>query len=244
MSGEFDLPLLQAISDWQRGGDEKQSRRRAAALKVACASLPDEYKMSSLVCYRQIALPPEGVWALIGDNCLPEKISSWTSSIEVAKAFKGGVPNSGQGFQGTILYLFPSPGSVIVNLERLYRNPDFVTAMERNSARIGGYSDGAGRWRNSQFEVVLEIDTVTPEDVFSLGGHSSPLANLVAEAADLVYRRPTTQKEKQALFLQAQQADIAAGPRWLNMDATRRVLANTKPHVERLAEIKRQQDSG
>lgn len=242
MSYVFELPLLQAISDWQRGGDASQNRKRGIALKAACASLPPEYRSSALCCFRQIALPRGGVWDLIGEDRLSEKISSWTTSIEVAKAFKGGVPPEGQGYQGTILCLHPPPCSVIVNLSKLYRNPAFTEAIERNRNAINGYSDGAGRWKNSQSEVVLEIDAVTPEDIYSLGGHSSPLDELVAQAADLVYRRSSTFEEQQALLLQAEQAGITAGPRWLNVDATRRVLAKTKPQAERLNEIKRQQE--
>lgn len=191
MSAQFGLPLLQAISDWQRSA----TTSRAQTLKSMCVDLPDEYRACQFVCYRQIAF----------------------------------------------LSLYPPPGSVIVNLSKLYQNPAFSDAMKQNSADIVGYGNGAGRWGNSQSEVVLEIDAVTPEDIYALGGHSSPLDELVVQAGDLVYQRPSTQEEQHALFLQAEQAAITAGPKWLSMDATRRVLANTKPQAERLSEIKRQQ---
>jgi hypothetical protein len=122
MSDQFPLPLLQAISDWQRGGDAKQNKARGKKLKEACASLPDKYRACSMCCFRQIALPKGGVWDLIGEDRLPEKISSWTLDIEVAKGFKGGVPPEGQGYQGVILCLRPPPTSVIINLSELYRN--------------------------------------------------------------------------------------------------------------------------
>lgn len=239
----FNLQVLQAVSDWQRGGAIKQITRRAQALKTACASLSEEYQTCLLVCYRQIALPKGGVWDLIGEDRLAEKVSSWTLDIELAKAFKGGVPPAGQGFQGTILFLYPPPGSVIVNLWKLYNEPDFTEAMEKNKAAIEGYHDGAGRYQNSQSEVVIEIDAVTQEDIYSLGGHSSSLEQLVAQAADLVYRRPSTPEERQALFLQANRAGVKAHPEWLNMDATRRVLARTKPQAAVLTEIKRWQET-
>ncbi len=239
MSDRFPLPLLQAVSDWQRSS----TKRCAQALKDISQGLPDEFRTCPLVCYRQLALPKGGVWDLIGEDRLPEKVSSWTLDIEIAKAFKGGVPPEGQGFQGTILYLYPPPGSVIINLSKLYRTPEFINAMEQNKGSITGYHDGSGRYGNSQSEVVLEIDAVTPEDIYSLGGHSSSLQELVAQAADLVYRRPATDVERQNLLLTATQAGVAAGPSWLNMDATRRVLARTKPQALVLAEIKRQQDA-
>lgn len=239
MQDKFPLSLLQAVSDWQRSSTQK----RAQTLKAECEALPLEFRTCLLVCYRQIALPKGGVWNLIGEDRLPEKISSWTLDIEVAKAFKGGVPPEGQGFQGTILYLYPPPGSVIVNLSKLFRDAAFLEAMKKNEQHITGYHDGAGRYENSQSEVVLEIDAVTPEDIYSLGGHSSPLEKLVAQAADLVYRRSATEEERQQLFLDATRAGVSAGPSWLKMDATRRVLARTKPRAEVLREMKRQQDA-
>lgn len=239
MQDKFPLSLIQTISDWQRSSSET----RAQKLKAECAALSEEFRTCMLVCYRQIALPKGGVWNLIGDDRLPEKISSWTLDIEVAKAFKGGVPPAGQGFQGTILYLYPPPGSVVVNLSKLFRDTAFLDAMEKNKSSIMCYQDGAGRYKNSQNEVVLEIDAVTPEDIYSLGGHSSPLEELVAQAANLVYRRPATEAERQQLFLGATEAGVGVGPSWLNMDATRRVLARTKPHAEVLREVKRQQDA-
>jgi hypothetical protein len=239
MQDIFPLSLLQAISDWQRSS----TKTRAQTLKAECEALPAEYRTCLLVCYRQIALPKGGVWDLIGENHLSEKISSWTLDIELAKAFKGGVPPAGQGFQGTILYLYPPPGSVVVNLSMLFRNASFLDAMEKNKSSITGYQDGAGRYGNSQSEVVLEIEAVAPEDIYSLGGHSSPLDELVAQAADLVYRRPATEAERRQLFLDATVAGVRVGPSWLNMDATRRVLARTKPHAEVLREFKRQQNT-
>ncbi|WP_215750507.1 hypothetical protein [Gluconobacter sp. P5H9_d] len=90
--------------------------------------------------------------------------------IEVAKAFKVGVPPQGQDFQGTIIYLHSPEGSVIVNLSKLFRNSDFLAVMKANKSNITGYQEGAGRYGNSEKEVVLEIGAVTPEDIYSLGG--------------------------------------------------------------------------
>jgi len=239
MQSKFTLELLQAVSDWQRGGSLEQSLRRGQKLKQVSSLLPAEYRACDLVCYRQVALPKDGVWSLIGDEHLPEKISSWTLDIEVAKSFKGGVPPDGQGFQGTILFLLPQASCVIVNLRELYKDAVFCDALEQNKSRINGYYEGAGRYENSQSEVVLEIDKVAPGDVYSLGGHSSPLDALVAQAADLVYGRPSTYEEREALLLKAQDAGVEGGARWLTIEATKRVLEKTKPQA---AELKRLQE--
>lgn len=243
MTDHFPLSLLQAISDWQRGGDAKQNVRRGQALKDAAASLPEKYRRCGLCCFRQVALSKGGVWNLIGEDRLGEKISSWTVDIEVAKAFKGGVPPEGQGYRGVILNVYPSADNVIVNLRELYKEAEFVAALERHKGAITGYHDGAGRFGNDQNEVVLEVAAVTQQYIYSMGGHSSPFEELVAEAGRLIHGRPTTPEERDALMLKSEQLRAEAGPHWLNPEETQRVVAKLKPHAARLGEIKKQQET-
>lgn len=241
---QFELPLLQAVSDWQRGGDTKQNLRRGQTLKKVCASLPENYRTCVLACFRQVGLEKGSVWDLIGEDHLVEKVSSWTFDIEVAKGFKNGVPPDGQGYQGVIFCISPPPSSrVIVNLRELYRSPSFCAAMERNKAAITGFSDGAGRYWDRQSEVVLEIDAVTQDDIYSLGGHSSPFDQLAAQAAELIYGREATPEEMEALLLRVEHIRPQAGPKWLNPEATKRVLARTKPRAEVLAKAKQNRDT-
>lgn len=111
------LRLLQAVSDWQRGGDAQQNRRRGLVLKEACASLPESHRISPLARFGQVGLEKGSDWDLIGEDYLAEKVSSWTFDIEVAKAFKSGVPPNLQGYQGVIFCINPPLSSrVIVNL--------------------------------------------------------------------------------------------------------------------------------
>ena len=237
-----DLHLLQAVSDWQRGGDTKQNLRRGKALKAACAYLPDKYRTSTLACFRQVGLEKGSVWSLIVEDNLTEKVSSWTFDIEVAKAFKNGVPPDGQGYQGVIFCIIPPPSNrVIVNLRELYKSAAFCATMDRKKTAIAGFSDGAGRYWDSQSEVVLEIDEVSQEDIYSLGGHSSPFEKLVAQAAELTYGREATPQEVEELLMRAEHVREQAGPKWLTPEATKRVLSGTKPKAEMLTEIKRSQ---
>ncbi len=244
MSYVFERSLLQAISDWQRGGDARQNRKRGIALKDACASLPRKYRSSALCCFRQIALPKGGVWDLIGEDRLSEKISSWTTSIEVAKRIKGGVPPQHQGYQGVIFCLRPKCEDVIINLAELYRAPSFKAALEHNKASITGCHEGAGRYANDQSEVVLEIAAVTQQDIYSMGGYSSPFEQLVDIAADAAYGLHATQEQRDALLLKAEQVRAESGPHWLDPKATQRVLNRLQAPSAQLREIKRQQDSG
>jgi hypothetical protein len=238
MAVNFSLELLQAVSDWQRGGDAKQSIRRGQALKGACASLPQEYRTCSLCCFRQVALPKGGVWKLIGEDRLGEKISSWSLDIEVVKGFKGGVPPEGQGYQGVILCVFPKAANVIVNLQELYGERAFTEALEQHKTDIVGYYDGAGRYGNTQSEVVLEVSSVTQDEIYSMGGHSSEFDKIVDMAAKLVYGHEATPEERKALMLKVDHLRSVAGPDWLSLEATQRVLVRMKPHAKLLGAVK------
>lgn len=241
MEEKYTVSTLQAISDWQRGGDPKQNKRRGKTLKEQSASLPYDYRTCELCCFRQIALPKGGVWDLIGEDKLSEKVSSWTTNIEIAKRFKGGVPPDGQGYQGVIICVYPQPGDVIVNLDKLYRDTAFTQALEKNKEVISSFHKGAGCYGGEQNEVVLEILSVSQQDIYSMGGHSSSFEDLVHIAAMEIYGRSVTLQEREELMLKVGHLSSEAGASWLSQEATRRVVEKMKPHVERLTEIKRQQ---
>src|SRR6202035_3904230 len=93
---EFGLELLQAISDWQRDCDDRDLRaRRGQTLKEAAANLPVRYRQVTGRCFRQMSLDSGNLWRLATETELPEAISSWSTSFEVVKWFKGGVPPAG-----------------------------------------------------------------------------------------------------------------------------------------------------
>lgn len=239
----FTLRILQAINDWQRGGDPKQVRRRGKALQDACARLPKRFRECHLICFRQIALEKGSVWNIVVEEALAEKISAWTSNSAVAKAFKGGVPPDGQGYQGVIVQYMPTPKSVIMNLVTVYADPRFQQACERWRPKILSFGDGIGRYGANQCEVVLEVDTITKNDLYAVGGHSSAFDRLVEQAAELIYGRPATPEEFRVLMLQVEPLRECAGPAWLGPEATKRVLKKLAPHAELLGAIKRLQSS-
>ena len=234
----FSLELLQAISDWQRGGDSKQVKRRGDKLKTLCVSLPAEYRTAPSACFRQLALEKASVWDLIGEDFLPERISSWTLDSQVAMKFKGGVPP--EGWQGLILSIKAPPTHVIVSLWKLYQTQVFIDALDRHKHEIEGFSEGAGRYGGTQYEIVLEVDAVTQDDIYSLGGYSSRFDVLVARAAQIIYKSEPTAAELADLEWKSQQLSGTAGPRWLNYAATKRVLVRTKPATALLREFAKQ----
>lgn len=144
------------------------------------------------------------------------------------------MPPDGQGYQGTILATLPTQSTIVLNLERLYRDKAFLAALSNNQADIVGFHDGAGRYKNLQSEVVLEIESVSPDDVYSLGGYSSPLEDLIICAGQQIYGRNPTEPERKRLLLSSEKAGVKDGAHWLGMDATKRVLARTKPKAAEL----------
>ncbi len=127
-------------------------------------------------------------------------------------------------------------------MRELYKDPAFREALEQNKASISGFHDGAGRYGADQSEIVLEVPSVTQQDIYSMGGHSSPFNQLVASAADEMYGRSTTAEEREALLLKVERVRSVAGPDWLNPEATQLVVTKLKPHAAELREIKRLQD--
>jgi hypothetical protein len=119
----YSLAFVQAVNDYQCGGD---SAKKAERLLPLCKDLPAQFRSCAEICYRQEAQDQKRVWDLLADTKLPMRYSSWTTDIKVAKALKGGVtPNS----QGVILRIKPPAGSVILNLAELYRDTEFNSAV-------------------------------------------------------------------------------------------------------------------
>ena len=152
---EFSLELLQAINDWQSGGDHKQKVRRGAALKAVARDLPAEFRTPPSVCYRQEAHEKDRVWKLLAENKLPETIASWTSSFDVARDFKGGVPP--EPLKGVIFRFAPRGEQVIVNLDALYADPTFRNAIDEHKKNIKRYSNGIGKYQGQQIAATLLV---------------------------------------------------------------------------------------
>ncbi|MFC2521675.1 MAG: hypothetical protein ACFNXZ_00885 [Lautropia mirabilis] len=235
-NSKFGKDLIKAISDWQRGGDRRQNQKRGARLKEVCKSLPEEYRSCCLCCFRQVALPKGDIWSLFYENCLPEKISSWTIDPFVAKSFKGGVPAADSEYKGVVLCVFPRPEEVVVNLSKIYRDPVYLDELDMFKNEILGYHDGAGRYFGSQSEVVLEIESVSPCHVYSLGGYSSSFEELIGYLGEEMYGCPLDKIEYEALIGYLEKFRGETGQRWLSYEGTRRVIKRLEPHVSRLRE--------
>jgi hypothetical protein len=228
----FPPELIQAVNDWQRGGDHKQKVRRGQRLKDCAALLPSRFRACDQTCFRQEAHGKNRIWQLLADNRLPETIAAWTTDLDTAKNFKGGVPPP--GLQGVIFSLVPPPGKVVLNLAALFADAEFLAAVKARQAEIVGFHDGIARWRGSQSEVVLELGNLEPASVYSYGGFSANKEALV----ELQLQRKPTPEDLAEFDILCARAGVTPGAWWLSPEGTRAVLERMEPHIKRLRERK------
>jgi len=231
----FDLEFLQAVNDWQRGGDADQVRRRGERLGVLAGEIDERFRRCNLACFRQVALEKGPLWNLLAEESLPEKISSWTLDSRVAKTFKGGVHP--ERWQGVIFALKPAPENIILNLDRLYREQEFQDSVKHHRAAISGISDGILKYGKSQAEVVLRIESLDAATVFAMGGYSSNRETL----ARLMFQRDPTPEDLAWFDYHLKKSGAQMGPWWLDGEPLNRVLARLQPHIVQLKEIRRLQ---
>ena len=229
----FTLELLQAINDWQRGGDHKQKLRRGKKLKQLAAALPEQFRTCSKICYRQEAHEKDRIWQLLADESLPETIAAWTTDLSIAMDFKNGVPPN--GLRGVIFSLTPPSESVIINLIEIYSEPDFRLAIEQHKLGIIGFGKGIGRYDDTQREIVLEMHKLRSRTIHCYGGYASDSETL---AQQFFGHKPNA--EGLAFFDQiCHQANIPeSGAWWLSEAGTKNVLDRMAPHIERLRRLK------
>lgn len=216
----FSIDFLQALNDWQIGGNAKQKNKRGELLKAEAMKLPETYRTRNKDCYRRISLDKKSVWTIGTEHKLNETMSSWTIDIEFAKEFKGGVPKSGE--QGIIFCIDKNVGTTILNLSCVYKCTDFISALQEQKINIKNYDKGIGRYGDLQSEIIIETNAIPICATHSLGGYSSPEDTL---AKKFFNRIPTDDEMKWSRELM-QQAGHKCGPYWLSTpDAVKRANA-------------------
>lgn len=156
MSNPFTLEILQAINDWQRS----TTKNRGKKLETLCVNLPAQYKTVDFACYRKINLQKDGVFSMFAHYRLPERSSSWSSSVDAVKNFKHGV-SLNIVEQSFIYQTIPTPNEIILNLIAVYNSSDFQSALSLHRKDIDNVHLGIDKYGNSQLEVVLKKDFVT-----------------------------------------------------------------------------------
>ena len=167
---------------------------------------------------------------------MAEKISSWSECVIVAKNFKGGVPSP--GYQGVIFHIQPPIESVIINLNRLYNNTEFTQAICAQKDQVTGYSNGIGKYGNSQQEVVMEIYSLPLNSIHSWGGYVEPKQRLI-QLSKMYYGRTASDEELVKLEQLIHHAGNELGPSWLSTtDAVKRVTEKLVHHGNRLSKLR------
>ena len=147
--------------------------------------------------------------------CLPERISSWSSSVNIVQSFKRGV--SLKVVEQSFIYrTIPAQGEVILNLTEVYKSPEFNSALDVHRQNITDFMLGIGRYGNTQYEVVLKKDMVTDKDIYMLGGRSSAFC---ASHAPVIYKLSTTHMAYDIT------TNSVIAFKWLNPNQTQRVIA-------------------
>lgn len=226
----FSKELIQAISNWQRGGDAKLKQKRGATLKVEAEKLPNEFRQP-VKCFRKIALDGRSLMHMGNHFELSETVSSWTKSVDVVKAFKRGVPAT--PWQGVIFSTTPEAESVILDLTSLFANSDFCTAVEKHKSTIDGFDNGMGRYGNSQKEVVLELATLPLDSLVAWGGYTSPEHHL----AEMYFGQEPSEAQLEEFRELMKKAGHQVGAYWMfTPDAVMRISEKLKHHAARLSD--------
>lgn len=230
----FTLDLLQAINDWQRGGNAKQKNERGKKLREEAAKLPEKFRLTDVVCYRRLKLHKSNVWTLGTEEELTETTSAWSENEEVAKGLKGGVPEPGS--LGVIFKIAPGKGNIVINLSRLYKDESFQKAIEEHKGKINDFATGIGKYGNTQEEVVIENGSVHLDAMHGWGGFTSSEENL----AEQLYGHKPSMEEMSEFRELMELTGHKAGQYWMTTaDAVKRLSAKLVGHAERLAKFKK-----
>ena len=242
----FDLKLLQAINDWQKGGAHAK-RSRGRKLKELTATLDARFRTADQPCYRRIDLDDPNL-QLLGETLrLPETISAWTLSPEMAKSHNDGVPPLGEE-QGSIICLepVPEPGSVILNLDALFNDANFRAAEAEFRDRIKQYDRGMARYGNNQREVIIECAEVRLDLVWAWSAHSSSKEDMLAGMRAGKYGAKFATSEAIEIVRRGLEADpTRLGPQWLmGADAVQRTREWLEKHAKARAAPRPARTSG
>jgi hypothetical protein len=157
--------LIRAIDSWQLGSKDKA--RKARRLRDLSRALPDNYREAPKEVFRQVRTTAPLLGMGIALDVIPETVSSWTTSLEVAKRFREEDQDRRKAM--IIFARRPEPKDIILNLNPLYADGDFLDTVEATAKRLGKPFRGIDRWRDRQKEVVLKETVIGNDEIVTLG---------------------------------------------------------------------------
>ncbi len=179
---EYPHSLLSALEAWMNH-DPELRLIRADKLREELTIVEPEFKQCTVQCYRRMDFPkdprdnprrvPLPLLDLFHTGKLEESISSWTTDPRVAKDHMEGVQSDATC---VIFKHVPSPGEVWVDLSRLLRAPAFQKALGHS-----GFP-AIRQWMTKESEVILEVPSVSPQDVYAWGSFAGNVEQLLDAA--------------------------------------------------------------
>jgi hypothetical protein len=233
----FSIELIDAINRWMIAPTPEAADR----IDKAAVHLPAEFKSRNEPVFRRIALEKGFVWDLLAEARLLEKISSWSLSEDVAKKFDGGVPPL--GWQGVIFKIDPTKGRTVLNISRLFASGQFRIAIEKYASAVPNSEYGIREFQDSEREVLIEVDALYPDEIFSLAGYSSSREEIIRQAGIEIYRREPNVEEQTFLADCLEKTGHKLGPAWLTEQQVLSVRSRLNGTVPLLRHIKQLQEA-
>lgn len=209
-----------AVSNWQRGWREDQSRRETLAeeLLKATKDLDPKFKRVSSVCYRKRFLHEGELVDIILKDEKNEGVVSWTTNQEFAERFKK-LQKEG-AVSGAIFEHHPLDEEVVVNICELWTSEEFVEAANKFKDKYPEDSKPLFHFKDSQGEVVLTAPLKASE-IIALTGASSPFDDLCDQA-----KIPESQRDD--LFRKLVQEGQTPGElKYTSRESAQRIIDNT-----------------
>ena len=165
----FTDEFLSALGDWQTGwsGDQDLRRKKADTLSTESLKLPLEFRAVDSPCYRSISLTKHDIACVIINNGLEESVASWTTDLRMAKNWQ--LYEQSNKVLAAIFRTLPEGKSVILNINRLWKSRQFISAVENYAKEKKKNSYALQNFKGSQSEVILNTNLLT-DDIIGLTG--------------------------------------------------------------------------
>ncbi len=209
-----------ALSAWQSGWGENPTirRKRAETLKYEVRRFPLKFRTVSVPCYRKRFLYKGDLVAIVMRDESNEGATSWTTDIRFAEQFKGLIrPDA---VSAAIFKHTPEQGEVIISLQALWADSDFVVAANAFRESYPDDARGLFNFTDSQSEVILEVP-LRGSEIIALTGVSSSFDELCDTAG-----APEAERNSRFKELIDSGAPLDR-PQYLSKEATQRAISNT-----------------
>jgi hypothetical protein len=169
----FTDELLRAISAWQNGWREDQTRKSmlAESLREHTASLAMQFRRVTGPCFRKRFVHKGELVDLLLNDSLDEGVASWTTDQRFAERFKG-LARDGAVSAANYCHS-PLPEEVIVNVGELWQCREFATDAQAFRERHPDDAKALFHFREGQSEVVLTA-VLKGSEIVALSGAASP----------------------------------------------------------------------